>query len=84
MIVSQMIRTVSQKKNEFNQGVSVRIFMHSTPNRDGKSTAFLQNIIDRKKREYNLKVSWPLAFFEDKKETALIWSTLKHYYVNRI
>jgi integrase/recombinase XerD len=69
--VPQMFHTVPQKKNEFHQGVSVRIYLSPSVNKDGRATVFLRITIDRQKKAFNLKVAWPPANFDLVKEVAM-------------
>ncbi|HAL83556.1 MAG TPA: hypothetical protein DCO83_16070 [Mucilaginibacter sp.] len=52
------------KKTEFNQSVSFKVYPKEHLRTDHTNTIFLLVIIERKKREFNLKVSWPTAFFD--------------------
>ncbi|MDB4919864.1 site-specific integrase [Mucilaginibacter sp.] len=57
-------------KSEFNQGVSIKVFIADKDRADKTRTVYLRVTIARKKREFNLKVSWPAAFFDLEKEQA--------------
>ena len=59
------------KKTEFNQGVSFKIFMNDHLRADGNCTIYLRVIIDRKKREFNLKMAWPRSFFDGNRQMVL-------------
>jgi site-specific recombinase XerD len=57
-------------KSEFNQGVSFKVFAHDHVRADKTNSLFLRVIIERKKREFNLKTSWPSAFFDAERQEA--------------
>jgi len=58
------------QRSEFNQGVTAKVFLHEHERADKTSTVYLRVIIERKKREFNLKVSWPRAFFDAERQQA--------------
>jgi site-specific recombinase XerD len=58
------------KKSQFNQGVSVKVFMHDHERADHTSTIYLRVTIDRRKREFNLKISWPKEFWDKDRHEA--------------
>lgn len=62
---------VSQKKSEFNQGVSAKVFAHPHKRADGTNTLYLRVTIDLKKREFNLKAYWPADYFNEVMQEAL-------------
>lgn len=59
------------RSNEFNQGISLKVYAIKKPKADKTNALYLRVIIDRLKREYNLKVSWPIAHFDEAKQLAL-------------
>ncbi len=58
------------KRSEFNQGVTFKVFLHGHERADGTNTVYLRVIIDRRKREFNLKTTWPKVFFDDERQEA--------------
>lgn len=50
--------------------VATKVFAHHKVRADGSNTLFLRVIIERKKREFNLKVCWPVAFFDITRQEA--------------
>ncbi|GEM_PF-2708631 len=50
--------------------VATKVFAHHQVRADGSNTLFLRVAIERKKREFNLKVSWPAAFFDVARQEA--------------
>ncbi|SEM66787.1 Site-specific recombinase XerD [Mucilaginibacter gossypiicola] len=49
---------------EFKQSISTKVVLHHRVLSDDTRGLFLRVIIDRVKREFNLKESWPEAFFD--------------------
>jgi integrase/recombinase XerD len=56
---------------EFNQGVTFKVYPQAHLRADGLNSIYLRIIIDRKKKEINLKVQWPAANFDVVKQIAL-------------
>lgn len=57
-------------RTDFNQGVTLKVFLHDHIRTDGTSTVYLRVIIDRRKREFNLKVYWPQEYFDHERQQA--------------
>ncbi|MES2808781.1 MAG: site-specific integrase [Bacteroidota bacterium] len=57
--------------NEFNQGVTFKIYPQAHLRADHLNTIYLRVTIARRKKEFNLKVYWPAEFFDDVTQSAL-------------
>ncbi|GAA4341637.1 site-specific integrase [Mucilaginibacter gynuensis] len=55
----------------FGQSLSFKVVAQAHTRADGTNTIYLRVIIDQAKKEYNLKVFWPKAHFDETKQEAL-------------
>jgi integrase/recombinase XerD len=58
-------------KTEFNQSISFKVYPQKHVRADGLNTIYLRVTIDRRKREFNLHVYWPAAFYDLQRQVAL-------------
>ena len=59
------------KSSEFNQAISFKVYAQDHTRADKTNAIYLRVIIDRLKKEFNLKVYWPKQFFDGIKQIAL-------------
>lgn len=70
LLFHKSIAQFRMKKSAFNQGVSIKVFIHDHVRQDRTSTIYLRVTIDRRKREFNLQTSWPKQYFDKIKQEA--------------